>query len=51
MNGEIFERLLEAFVKLVVLYGAEVWGGGKQLGLVEQVQMRAVRIVFGSGQL
>ena len=51
VKGETFVRLLEALVELVLLYGAEVWGGGKQLGLIEQVQMRAARIFLGVGRL
>ena len=35
----------------VLLYGVEEWGCGRQLGLVENVQMRAVRIFMGVGRL
>ena len=35
----------------VLLYGAEVWGCGKQALLVEQVQLQAARIFLGVGRL
>ena len=38
-------------VGLVLLYGVEVWGCGRQLGPIENVQMRAVRIFIGVGRL
>ena len=38
-------------VGLVLLYGVEVWGRGRQLRPVENVQMRAVRIFMGVGRL
>ena len=44
-------RLMESLVKSVLLYGAEVWGGGAQLGPVENVQMRAAKIFLGVGRL
>ena len=46
-----FVRLMEMLVGSVLLYGAEVWGGGGQLEPVEQVQMRTVRIFLGVGRL
>ena len=46
-----FGRLLEMLVGLVLLYGVEVWGCGRQLGPVENVQMRAVRILMEVGRL
>ena len=48
VRGETFRRLLEM---LVLLYGVEVWGCGRQLGPVENVQMRAVGIFMGVGRL
>ena len=44
-------RLVELLVESVLLYGAEVWGCGGQLGPVENVQMRAARIFLGVGRL
>ena len=35
----------------VLLYGVEVWGCGRQLRPIEEVQMRAVRIFMGVGRL
>ena len=35
----------------VLLYGVEVWGCGRQLKPIEEVQMRAVRIFMGVGRL
>ena len=51
VRGETFRRLLEMLVGSVLLHGVEVWGCGRQLGPVENVQMRAVRIFMGVGQL
>ena len=51
VRGETFRRLLKMLVGLVLLYGVEMWGCGRQLGPVENVQMRAVRIFMGVGQL
>ena len=31
----------------VLLYGAEVWGGCKQLAPIEEIQLRAARIFLG----
>ena len=42
---------MEMLVGSVLLYGAEVWGGGSQLEPVERVQMRAARIFLGVGRL
>ena len=35
----------------VLLYGVEVWGCGRQIKPIEEVQMRAVRIFMGVGRL
>ena len=43
-RGATFVRLMESLVESVLLYGAEVWGAGAQLGPVENVQMRVARI-------
>ena len=40
-----------ALVESVLLYGAEVWGCGRQALLVEQVQLRAAKIFLGMGRL
>ncbi len=39
VRGKTFVRLMEMLVESVLLYGAEVWGGGSQLEPVERVQM------------
>ena len=44
-----FEKLLEMLVGSVLLYGVEVWGCERQLRPIEEVQMRAVRILIGWG--
>ena len=44
-------RLLELLVESVLLYRAEVWGCGGQLGPVEKIQMWAARISLGVGRL
>ena len=51
VRGATFVRLMESLVESVLLYGAEVWGCGAQLGPVENVQMRAARIFLGGGSL
>ena len=35
----------------VLLYGDEVWGCGRQLGPIEKMHLRAVRIFMGVGRL
>ena len=40
VREETFVKLMEVLVGSVLMYGAEVWGGG-QLGPVEGVQMQA----------
>ena len=39
VRGKTFVRLMEMLVESVLLYGAEVWGGGSQLEPVERVQL------------
>ena len=51
VGGTTFRILMEALVKMLLLYGAEVWGGSRILEHVEQVQMRAARIFLGVGRL
>ena len=51
IGGRTFGKLLEMLVGLVLWYGIEVWGYGRQLGSIEKVQMRAVRIFMGVGRL
>ena len=51
VKGATFMRLVELLVASVLLYGAEVWACGGQLGPVENVQMRAARIFLGVGRL
>ncbi len=51
VRGKPFVRLIEMLGESVLLYGAEVWGGGSQLEPVERVQMRAARIFLGVGRL
>ena len=51
VRGETFVKLMEMLGGSVLMYGAEVWGGGGQLGPVEGVQMRAARIILGIGRL
>ena len=49
VRGGTFGKLLEMLVGSVLLYGVEVWGCGRQLKPIEEVQMRAVRI-YGGGE-
>ena len=51
VKGETFMKLMEMLVESVLLYGVEVWGCGRQLKQVEQVQLWAARIFLGVGRL
>ena len=51
VRGRRFVRSMEMLVGSVLLYGAEVWGGGGQLETVERVQMRAARTFLGIRRL
>ena len=48
---QVIYKAVGALVESVLLYGAEVWGCGRQALLVEQVQLRAARIFLGVGRL
>ena len=49
-QGDAFVKLLEAVVESVLLYGAEVWECCKRTDALEQVQLRAARILLGVGR-
>ena len=51
VKGSTCMKLMETLVESVLLYGAEVWGCEGQLGPVDNVQMRAARIILGVGRL
>ena len=51
VRGGTFGKLLEMLVGSVLLYGVEVWGCGRHLKPIEEVQMRAVRIYMAVGRL
>ena len=51
VKGVTFMKPMETLVGSVLLYGTEVWGFGRQLEQVEQVQLRAARIFLGVGRL
>ena len=51
VRGATFKRLMKMLVDTVVLYGAAVWGCRRQLGPVDNVQMRAAQIFLGVGRL
>ena len=51
VRGWTFGKLLEMLAGSVLLYGVEVWGCGRQLRAIEEVQMRAVRTFMGMGRL
>ena len=51
VRREMFVKLMEVLVGSVLMYGAEVWGGGGQLGPIEGLQMRAARIFLGVGRV
>ena len=50
VKGATFVRLLKMLVELVLLYGVEARGCGRQLDAVENVQMWAARIYLGVGR-
>ena len=51
VKGRTFVKLLEALVGSVLMHGAEVWGCYRQLDGIEQIQLRACRIILGVGRL
>jgi len=51
VKGSTLVKLTETLVQTVLLYGAEVWGCGGQLRPVEDVPIRAARIILGIGRL
>jgi len=51
VRGGTFGKLLEMLVGSVLLCGVEVWGCGRQLRAIEEVQMRMVRAFMGMGRL
>ena len=51
VKGETFIKLMEALVQFVLLYGAKLWGCGRKLGAVEQVQLRMARMFLGVSRL
>ena len=51
VKGRTFEKLLEALVGSVLMYGPEVWGCCRQLDGIEQIQLQACRIFLGVGRL
>ena len=50
IRGVPFKGLLEV-LDAVLLYGVEMWGCTRQLGLIENVQMEAAKIFMGVGRL
>ena len=51
VRGGTFGKLLEMLVGSVLLYGVEIWGCGRQIKPIEEVQMSAVRIFMRVGRL
>ena len=47
----VFMKLMSSLVESTMLYGAEIWGCNRDLEKIEQVQMRALRLFFGTGTL
>ena len=47
----VFTKLMSSLVESTMLYGAEIWGCNRDLEKIEQVQMRALRLLFGIGTL
>ena len=45
--SDTYKCLLESFIDLVLLYGAEVWGCMRGIDGVEQLQLQALRSFFG----
>ena len=42
-------QLMQSLVDSVLLYGAEIWGCHQKLDGLNQLQLRALRILFGVG--
>ena len=49
VNGKSFMQLMQSLVKSVFLYGTEIWGCHQKLDVLNQLQLRALRIFFGVG--
>ena len=48
VNGRSFLQLLQSLVESVLMYGVEVWGCHHKLEESSQIQLRALRIFFGT---
>ena len=51
MSVGIFRNLIGSLVDSTLMNGAEVWGCSRRLDVIEQVQMRALRMFLGVGTL
>ena len=49
MNGKSFMQLMQSLVESVLLYGTELLGCHHKLDGLNQLQLRALRILFGVG--
>ena len=47
----ITRKLMGSLVESTLMYGAEIWGCSRHLGVIEKVQLRALRMFFGVGTL
>ena len=52
VKGETFVKLLKALVQSVLLYkwSQSIWGCGRKLGVVEEVQLRVARMFPGASR-
>ena len=51
MRGKAFVKLMKALVESAVMYWAEVVGRYRWLDCIEQLQLRAYRILQGVGRV
>ena len=51
VTAGIFRKLMGSLIESTLMYGAEIWGCSRHLEAIEQVQLRALRMLFGVGTL
>ena len=51
MTVGIFRKLMGSLIESTLMYGTEIWGCSRRLEAIEQVQLCALRMLFGVGTL
>ena len=46
VTAGIFRKLMGSLIESTLMYGAEIWGCSRHLEAIEQVQLRALRMLF-----